>query len=140
MTFHEYFRKLAEVVALKSKDTTKVGCVIVGPDNEIRSTGWNGLPRGVNDLDWRLVRPAKYDWTTHSEANAICNAARHGTALKDCTAYVTHFPCKNCSGLLIQAGIVCVVVGDGTLIGNDYGLEISKTMFEEAGVGLVMSR
>ena len=41
---------LAQFIATWSKDRgRKVGAVIVGPDNEIRSTGYNGIPRGVND-------------------------------------------------------------------------------------------
>lgn len=48
MKWDEYFIKMAMLVASKSKDpSTKVGCVIVGPDNEVRSTGFNGFPRGV---------------------------------------------------------------------------------------------
>ena len=40
----------AYVVALGSKDTrTKIGSVVIGPDNEIRSTGYNGFPRGLDD-------------------------------------------------------------------------------------------
>ena len=50
MKWDEYYIKLAMLVATKSKDpSTKVGCVIVGPDNEIRSTGFNGFPRGVQE-------------------------------------------------------------------------------------------
>lgn len=46
----KYFIEMAMHVASKSKDpSTKVGCVIVGPDNEIRSTGYNGFPRGVTE-------------------------------------------------------------------------------------------
>lgn len=48
MKWDEYFIKMAMLVASKSKDpSTQVGCVIVGPDNEVRSTGYNGFPRGV---------------------------------------------------------------------------------------------
>lgn len=47
----DYFIELAGQVATKSKDpSTQVGCVIVGPDNEIRSTGFNGFPRGVKEM------------------------------------------------------------------------------------------
>ena len=39
---------LAQLIATWSKDRgRKVGAVIVGPDNEVRSTGFNGIPRGV---------------------------------------------------------------------------------------------
>jgi len=137
MNWDDYFFELAKVVSTKSKDTTKVGCVIVGPDKEIRSTGWNGFARGVDDdpdlFSYRMERPAKYDWTIHAEANAICNAARTGVSLKDCIAYVTHTPCKNCAGLLIQAGIMCVMVDSGQTVG-DFGSDISMIQFNEAGV------
>ncbi len=46
----QYFIKMAQLISTKSKDpSTKVGCVIVGPDNEVRSTGYNGFPRGVRE-------------------------------------------------------------------------------------------
>jgi len=51
MKWDEYFIRMSMLVASKSKDpSTKVGCVIVGPDNEIRSTGFNGFPRGVTEM------------------------------------------------------------------------------------------
>ena len=46
-----FFIEMAMLISSKSKDpSTKVGCVIVGPDNEVRSTGFNGFPRGVIEL------------------------------------------------------------------------------------------
>ena len=46
----QYFIDLTLVVASKSKDPSRqVGCVIVGADKEIRSTGFNGFPRGVRE-------------------------------------------------------------------------------------------
>lgn len=43
-----------------SKDpSTKVGCVVVGEDREIRSTGFNGFPRGISDDNERLTERAK---------------------------------------------------------------------------------
>lgn len=50
MNWNEYYLNMAKFVATKSKDeSTKVGCVIVGPDYEVRSTGYNGFPRDVID-------------------------------------------------------------------------------------------
>ena len=44
------FLALARHISEWSKDpSTQVGCVVVGPDREIRSTGFNGLPRGIED-------------------------------------------------------------------------------------------
>lgn len=107
-SWDRYFLGMAQYVAGKSQDrSTKIGCVIVGPDNEIRSTGYNGFPRGLNDaLETRHERPEKYLWTEHAERNAIYNAARMGTALKNCRAYVSSsFVCMDCARGLVQSGI-----------------------------------
>jgi dCMP deaminase len=66
-----YFIKMALLIAQKSKDpSTQVGCVIVGPDNEIRSTGFNGFPRGVQEtlrgeVHWPI--DTTYDLLTRRE-------------------------------------------------------------------------
>ena len=93
------FLNLATHISGWSKDpSTKVGCVVVGPDREIRSTGFNGFPRGIADTDERLSdRDLKYPLICHAEENAIMRAARSGLALKDCTAYVTWPPCTRCA-------------------------------------------
>jgi len=115
-TWDEYFLEMAEHVASRSKDrSTKVGAVIVGPDREVRSTGYNGFPRGVNDdLDDRHERPRKYLFAEHAERNAVYNAARAGIATKGCTLYVHSEPepfppCSDCARAIIQAGIIRVV-------------------------------
>jgi len=131
------FLSLARHISNWSKDpTTKVGCVIVGPDNEIRSTGYNGLPRAVEDRPERMERPAKYLWTSHAEENAVAQAARIGARLRDCTAYITHPPCSRCARSLIQAGLRLVCVGDGTTSMPAEEFDIARTMLAEAGVEL----
>lgn len=62
-TWDEFFIKMAMHVATKSKDpSTKVGCIIVGPDNEVRSTGYNGFPRGVRETtDVRQHKPVEIE-------------------------------------------------------------------------------
>ncbi len=107
------FLALARHVAEWSKDRSrKVGCVIVGPDHEVRSLGYNGFPRGVNDdAAERYERPAKYSWTEHAERNAIYNAARIGVSLRGCTAYLPWYPCMDCARALVQAGIWRLVCG-----------------------------
>jgi dCMP deaminase len=108
----EYYLDICKVVAARSKDpNTKLGCVIVGPAHEIRTTGYNSFPRGIrDDVPERLVRPEKYLWIEHAERNAICNAARCGTPLEGCTLYVEIMPCMDCARAIVQAGIVQVVV------------------------------
>jgi dCMP deaminase len=111
-SWDRYFLGMAKYVGERSKDrSTRIGCVIVGPDNEIRSTGYNGFPRGLNEaLESRHKRPEKYLWTEHAERNAIYNAARMGTALKNCRAYVSSsFVCMDCARGLVQSGITEVI-------------------------------
>ena len=129
------FLGLAERFARRSKDpSTKVGCVIVGPDREVRSMGYNGLPRGVEDLAERMERPAKYLWTSHAEENAVAQAARIGVSLKECTAYVTHFPCARCARAMIQAGIIAVKFGNGTTNMPSDEFEVANRMLTESNI------
>ena len=49
------YLKLAKHIASWSKDpSTQCGAVIVNPDNEIISVGFNGFPRGIEDTPLRL--------------------------------------------------------------------------------------
>lgn len=112
MDWDKYFMTLCYLVALKSKDQrTKYGAIIVGPDHEIRSTGYNSFPRGVNDLmNERQERPEKYFWFEHAERNAIYNAARVGVPLKECRIYIQGIPCMDCARAIVQSGINEVIV------------------------------
>lgn len=137
MGWDEYFHEFALSASAKSKDTTKVGAVLVGPQNEIRLTGYNGFPKGVKETPERTGRPAKYQYTNHAEANLISFAARFGIPTEGCSIYVTHFPCCACTRQIIQAGISCVNVGDGVLNGNSTYIEemlASEEMLLEAGI------
>ena len=113
-TWDQYYLDICKVVGQRSKDPhTQLGCIVVGPNHEIRSTGYNSFPRGIrDDVPERLVRPTKYLWIEHAERNAICNAARAGTATEGCTIYVEIMPCMDCARAIVQAGIVEVVVSD----------------------------
>ena len=134
----ERFLELAAHIARWSKDpSTKVGCVVVGADREIRSTGFNGFPRGIQDDDGRLTdRDKKYPLICHAEENAIMHAARIGMPLKDCVAYVTWPPCTRCARSLIQAGVKEVVYPVGCEIPERWrdDFDTSLGMLGEAGV------
>ena len=141
ISWDEYYIKMAEHIATKSKDpSTQVGCVIVGPDHEVRSTGFNGFPRGVvENTPTRWERPEKYEWVEHAERNAVYNAARVGVPLKGCTAYLNWepHPCVNCAKAFIQAGIIEVVgpnIPFPSHSGTDWKFDISCIMMDEAGV------
>jgi len=111
MNWTDYFLNIAEQVKLKSKDqSTQIGAVIVGVDNEVLSTGYNSFPRGMDDtIQERQERPEKYFWFEHAERNAIYNAARVGTALKGSTIYLTSgLPCMDCARGIVNSGIKIV--------------------------------
>ncbi|MBQ47556.1 MAG: hypothetical protein CMP10_08805 [Zetaproteobacteria bacterium] len=132
------FLELAKHISGWSKDpSTKVGCVVVGEDREIRSTGFNGFPRGISDDNDRLTdREKKYPLICHAEENAIMHAARIGVSLKGSTAYVTWPPCSRCARSLIQAGIKEVVYSTTEEIPERWldDFNISTGMLEEANV------
>jgi dCMP deaminase len=138
----ERFMLLAHEIAAWSKERgRRVGAVIVGPDKEIRATGFNGLPRGVDDdVESRHAREtgAKYLWSSHAERNAIYNAARIGIALKGCTLYVPWFPCVGCAQAIIQSGIAELVAYRPDMSDEKWAkeFEIVLQMFDEAGVNV----
>jgi dCMP deaminase len=149
MTWHEYFFRLMDLAAQKSKDpTTPVGAVVVGPDKEIRATGFNGFPRGVKDSEERYAdRTSKLLYIEHAERNAIYNAARIGVSLKGCSIYLSFWPCVDCARAIIQAGITTVYVARNTYDVNaakwerptggwKTGMDAGREMMAEAGVKL----
>jgi dCMP deaminase len=121
MDWDKYFINMLPHIAAKSKDIhTKVGAIIVGHDNEIRSTGYNSLVRGIDDTKTeRLERPDKYDWTEHAERNAIYNAARIGIPLKGCRIYIPFMPCVPCSRALVSVGLIEIIVNHSGYIKRD---------------------
>lgn len=134
MNWTDYYMGFAQHAALKSKDSTQVGAILVGPDGEVRLTGYNGPPKGVMDLPARRERPAKYLYASHAEANLVAFAAREGIRTAGCTVYVTHMPCAACARTLIQAGVTNVVVGPGTTSMPVEEFDAAAIMFREAGV------
>jgi dCMP deaminase len=131
---------IAREVASWSKDTTKIGAVIVGPNGEIASTGFNGFPRRVLEIPIRAELD-KYRWTVHAELNAILNAARLGVSCLGLTMYSLQTPCHDCAKAIVQAGIAQVVLPGGW---HEYtwtdpnGLSVSTalTILREGGVAV----
>lgn len=138
-----YFLDICRVVRTRSKDpSTQIGCVIVGPAREIRSTGYNSLPRGVrDDVPERFVRPTKYLWIEHAERNAIYNAARCGTPMEGCTLYCELLPCMDCARAIVQAGIAEIVLDQARVEEYSSGhydphFVEARKLLEEGGVKL----
>jgi dCMP deaminase len=132
------FLALAVHISGWSKDpSTKVGCVVVGGDREIRSTGFNGFPRGIEDSSERLEnRELKYPLICHAEENAIMHAARVGVSVKGCSVFVTWPPCTRCARSMIQAGVKEVVYPADSDVPERWQSDFitSIAMMEEAGL------
>lgn len=131
----------AEAARQRSKDrSTQVGAVVIDDDFNLRISGYNGFPRGVNDNDGdRHERPTKYMWTSHAEENCVAQAARAGVSLRGCTLLVTSlFPCTTCARLIIQAGIRRILAPKTPQNSRwDYQAGVTLEMLSEAGVEVV---
>ena len=138
----DYFMSMVYLVASKSKDErTHIGAVIVGPDKEIKSTGYNSFVRRLKDnVPERQEKPEKYYWFEHAERNSIYNATLIGASLKGCKIYTNGIPCMDCARGIIQSGILEVIVDKKWNEGNaGEDLEHSMRtvqMFGEVGVNL----
>lgn len=122
----EYFMEITKLVASRSTcDRAFVGCVLVNKDHRIVSTGYNGSVAGNPHCDeiGHTMRDGHCIATIHAEMNALLYCAKEGIPVKGTTAYVTHFPCLNCTKALIQAGIGEVVYLNDYRV-DDYALEL----------------
>ena len=108
LSWNEYFMEICKMVAQRSTcDRAFVGCVLVNDENRIVSTGYNGSVKGNPHCDeiGHTMRDGHCIATIHAEMNALLYCAKEGISVKGCRAYVTHFPCLNCTKALIQSGI-----------------------------------
>lgn len=133
------FIALAEHVASWSKDpSTQVGCVLVDRHRHVVSMGYNGFPRGVEDCPGRLGdRAQKYLFVQHAEANALLQAV---ASTRGTVAYVTHQPCANCTGLLIQAGVETIYTREpdaGLAVRFADSFAASEVMLAETGIPIL---
>ena len=139
ISWDEYFMGMAVLSALRSKDpNTKVGAVIVSPDNKVISIGYNGMPRQIDEekLSWNRGEglDSKYLYVCHAEFNAILNTQMGGT-LKGATLYVTLFPRNECAKAVIQTGIKEIVYLNDKYADQTIFIA-SRKMLELAGVKL----
>ena len=106
-TWDELFMSNALLFSTRSScKRLHVGCVIV-KDNHVISSGYNGYPSGVPHVS--CVRDNHEQNTVHAEVNCIADCAKRGITTKLSTAYITHYPCLNCTKLLISAGISKII-------------------------------
>ncbi len=121
MTKHEYICAIAEVVRSKSDCSKRqVGAVFVNQDYEILATGYNAPPRGFPHCDREVSLEVESkaqreenahtcgspcDRNLHAEMNAICQAAKRGTSLRDSVLYCTYSPCVDCARMIVNLGV-----------------------------------
>lgn len=136
----EYFMKIAETVATKSKDpSSQMGCVIVDRNKRVVSLGYNGLVQGADESKMTLhERPMKYYFAIHSEMNALLFAHQD---LTGCTIYNRVATCDNCLKYCLQAGIKRFVYKE--LRVHSHSTDPSKSMTnvetDEAVIRLLVS-
>ncbi|XP_066592779.1 deoxycytidylate deaminase [Prorops nasuta] len=138
LEWDEYFMALAILSAKRSKDPcTQVGACIIDQEHKIIGIGYNGMPRGCDDDDFPWCKGSeellnnKKLYVCHAEINAILNS--NFANVKNCTMYVTLFPCNECAKLMIQSGIrEFIYISDK----HDYKAKTraAKKMFDYVGI------
>lgn len=137
-SWDEYFMEIVHTVKKRSTCCRRqVGALIV-KNKKILSTGYNGAPSGLKHCDEvgclrdKLNIPSgeRHELCRglHAEQNAIVQAANSGVSIDGATIYVTNQPCILCAKMIINAGIVKVVYGQG------YPDQLSRELLDEAGI------
>tara|TARA_Y100000766_G_scaffold283611_1_gene299691 strand:+ start:734 stop:1198 length:465 start_codon:yes stop_codon:yes gene_type:complete len=106
-----YLRMATEWAKLSYCERRQVGAIIV-KNNIIIADGFNGTPSGFENCC--EDSNGKTHWyVLHAEANAILKLAKSNNRGQNSTLYITLSPCKDCSKLILQAGIKRVVYING---------------------------
>lgn len=134
-SWDDFFMTIASTFAQQSTCLRKkVGCVLVR-DKHVISAGYNGslpgLPHCTDVGCLFLPETTGCQRTSHAEASALAQAAKHGHSVVGCTAYVTLLPCRTCLKLLIMAGISKVIYLE------TYRTTDSIQLAEEAGITMI---
>jgi len=117
----EYFMNIAIEVSRRSTCTRRqIGAIIVSEHGEIKSTGYNGNPRGLPHCEemgcirdtLKIPSGTRLETCTavHAEQNALIQA---GTNARGSTMYSTIVPCPICARMIMNAQVARVVyIGD----------------------------
>lgn len=91
----------------------QVGAIIVNKYGRIVGAGWNTSPKGIptcKEVGCRKNEEGRCYATVHAEQESILSVLNKNDLI-DSTIYVTHYPCENCSKLILESGIKKVVYG-----------------------------
>lgn len=105
-----YIKMAVEWSNLSHCDRKQVGAIIV-KDGMIIADGYNGTPSGFDNCCENDAGETHW-YVLHAEANAILKLAKSNNSAEGATLYITLSPCRDCSKLIHQAGIVRVVYRD----------------------------
>lgn len=135
----EYFMNIAREVSRRSTCTRRqIGAIVVSNVGEIKSTGYNGNPRGlphcedIGCIRDKLKIPSGTRMETctavHAEQNALIQA---GTNAKGGILYSTIVPCPICARMILNAQIEKVVFS------GDYSDTSGLDILREGGIQVV---
>nr|SFZ87925.1 dCMP deaminase; Late competence protein ComEB [Loigolactobacillus rennini] len=133
MPWDQYFMAQAVLSSLRSTcPRATVGAAIVR-DRRVIASGYNGSVSGDDHcidvgcylVDGHCLR------TIHAEMNAILQCAKFGAATEGAAIYVTHFPCLQCTKMLIQAGIKTI-----NYLKDYHDDEYAQNLIKKSGVAL----
>lgn len=105
-----YMKMAQEWAKLSHCRRKQVGALLV-KEGMIISDGYNGTPTGFPN-ECEDEHGLTHWYVLHAEANAIMKVARSTNNARGATLYLTHSPCKDCSKLVLQAGIKRLVYLD----------------------------
>lgn len=126
---HDFYMSIASTVAQASHAVrNKVGAILVKDDNII-SFGFNGTPRGFDNVCeiGDVTKPE----VLHAESNAITKCAQSTGNAKGSILYVTVSPCFDCAKLIIQVGIKWVIYSE------EYRNRSGSDLLAEAKIPLI---
>lgn len=130
-----YLKMALEWAKLSYCKRKQVGALVV-KDRMIISDGYNGTPSGSENCC--EDKNGKTHWyVLHAEANAILKLAGSAQSARGATLYLTLSPCKDCSKLILQAGIEKLVYinaysdDEGILFLKNHGIEIIQVSENE---------
>ena len=133
-----YYIEQAKNIASMSKDpSSKVGCIIVSPDNIPVAQGFNGMVSECDESFMSWERPYKYFVVRHAEENAVIFSRRD---ISGCTAYVTHGPCERCLGMLLQAKVRTIYYDCAGIMkdrGSDMQLWAIEALIKSTGAKVI---
>ena len=113
----QHLLTMATFLAQRTDDPKRgVGAIIVSPEMEVLSLGWNGFPkkalygefpRGSKDDE---MAKKKYPYVIHAEQNALL--MRNKKNIQGSILFMTRTPCNECTPLIKNEGVKTVVVDD----------------------------